>query len=327
MNHHLDFQHDKPLQAMVLRTTFDEGLVNCAIRSGASLQCGNAVKSITTKKEKVSIFLSNGTTLESRLVIGADGIWSTIAKIIGTRQECSHIGVCAYHEYPLSHNTITRLYGDQRNVHIHLQPHGLAGYGWIFPKKEHVNIGIVEFRQAIDPVSEKRNLQKSYLHYLQTLKDQKLIPKNLTTRKIHGGVFPTCQAKRLTADRVILCGDAGGLVNPMTGEGIFYAMCSGEIAAKIAIKALENNTTDTHSLRRYQSKWKHEFRVDFSVFSRLSKRWGRNVDNLIELASKDNKLIDIACKAIPSPEGVQKEKLKLAYRLIIIYCKNRLGMM
>jgi len=326
MKHHLDFQHHKPLQAMVQRRIFDEGLVNLATRSGAILRCGKAVKNITNEKEKIRIFLSKGTSVESRLVIGADGTWSTIAKKIGMKQGCNHIGVCAYNEYPISPKTINRLYGDQRVVHIHLQPFGLAGYGWVFPKKEHVNIGVVEFRQAIDPTTEKKNLQVLYAQYLQTLKEQKLIPKNLITKVIRGGVFPTCPAKRLIADRVLLCGDAGGLVNPMTGEGIYYAMWSGEIAAKIAIKALENNTTDVHSLKHYQSQWNHEFQVNFSLLSWISKRWGRNVDNLIELVSTDKKLIDIACKAIPSPEGIHKEKWKLARRFILTYCKHRLRM-
>jgi geranylgeranyl reductase family protein len=326
MKDYIDLQYHTSLQAMVLRKTFDEGLVNCATQSGVFLQCGKAVTGITNEKDKIRLFFSNGATLESRLVIGADGIWSTIGKIIGVKQDCHHIGVCAYNEYPLSHKTLTHLYGDQRCVHIHLQPQGLAGYGWVFPKKEHVNIGVVEFRQAISPGQEKKNLQTSFAHYLKPLKDQKLVPKNLSIKKIHGGAFPTCQAKQLAADRVLLCGDAGGLVNPLTGEGIYYAMRSGEIAAKIAIKALENNTTDSRSLRQYQRQWKHEFRMDFSFLSRLSKRWGRNVDNLVGLVSKDSKFIDIACDAIPSPEGIQKEKWKLVQRLIVIYCKNRLGM-
>jgi geranylgeranyl reductase family protein len=325
MKHHIDFQNNKPLQAMVIRNIFDEGLVNLATRSGAVLQCGKTVQNITNEKEKIRTVLLDGTKVESKLVIGADGTWSTIAKKIGMKQECSHIGVCVYNEYSMSQEIIHHLYGDQQEVHIHLQPFGLAGYGWVFPKKEHVNIGVVEFRQAIDPTTEKKNLQIYYAQFLQTLKEQKLIPKNLTTKTTHGGAFPTCPAKRLTADRVLLCGDAGGLVNPMTGEGIYYAMCSGEIAAQTAIKALENNEIDSRSLRHYQHQWNHEFHLDFSLLSQISKRWGRNVDNLVELVSKDKKLIDIICHAIPSLGGVQKGKWKIIRRFILTYCKNRLG--
>jgi geranylgeranyl reductase family protein len=324
MQHHIDFHHTKPLEAMVLRKNFDEGLVNLATRSGAILQCGKIVQDVTNQKDNIRLVLSDGTAVESRLVIGADGTWSTIAKKIGMKQECDHIGICVYNEYPLSQETMHLLYGEERAVHIHAQPHGLAGYGWVFPKKEHVNIGVVEFRQAINPRIEKKNLQIHFTQYLQTLKKQKLIPNALIATAIHGGAFPTCPAKKLTADRVLLCGDAGGLVNPLTGEGIYYSMCSGELAAKTVIKTLENNSTDTHSLRHYQSQWNHEFHLELSLLSRLSKRWGRNVDYLIEVVSKDEKLIDIICQAIPRPGGVQGDKWKIIRRFVLAYCKNRL---
>jgi flavin-dependent dehydrogenase len=229
-----------------------------------------------------------------------------------------------YNEFPMSQKTIQHLYGDEQMVHIHLQPRGLAGYGWVFPKKEHVNIGVVEFRQAIDPTREKKNLQRNFAQYLQMLKEQKLIPKNLSSKTTHGGAFPTCPAKRLTADRMFLCGDAGGLVNPMTGEGIYYAMCSGELAAKTAINALENDKTDARSLKQYQSHWNQEFHLDLFLLNRISKRWGRNIEPLMEVVSKDKKFIDMVCNVIPSSGGLQKERLKLARRLVLTYCKNRL---
>jgi flavin-dependent dehydrogenase len=123
---------------------------------------------------------------------------------------------------------------------------------------------------------------------------------------------------------VLLCGDAGGLVNPLTGEGIYYAMCSGEMAAKTAINALENNTTDAQSLRSYQRRWNHEFHGELSFVNRLSKRWGRNIDYLIEVTSKDKKLIDVICEAIPKPGGVQKDKWRIIPRFVFAYCKNLL---
>jgi geranylgeranyl reductase family protein len=324
MKHHITFHNNRPLQAMVRRKTFDQGLATIATQSGAVLNCGDAVKTITNENDHIRIALSNGTAIESKMVIGADGTWSTIAQNVGMKQDCSHIGVCAYNEYQMSQHTIHRLYGDQRQVHIYLRPHGLAGYGWVFPKKEHVNIGVVEFRHAINPVTEKKNLQTQYACYLQMLKQQKILPKNLAKATPIGGVFPTCPMRTFTADRVLLCGDAAGLVNPMTGEGIYYAMYSGELAAKTAIKALENNTTDARSLREYHRRWNHEFHLDFSLLSRLSKRWARNIDNIIMFASKDKKLIDLICHAIPNPGGIQKERLRILRRFILTYCKGRL---
>jgi geranylgeranyl reductase family protein len=326
MRHQIDFQDDQPLQVMVRRNIFDEGLVKLGMRNGAVLKCGTTVTHFSNEDGKIRMALSDGTTVESQLMIGADGMWSTIAKEIGVKQECHHIGVCAYTEYPLGEETLRKLYGEERQVHIHLQPYGLAGYGWVFPKKEHVNIGVVEFRQAIDPAVEKKNLQTIYAQYLQSLKGQNLVPTDVSLAPTRGGAFPTCPADRLTTDRVLLCGDAAGLVNPATGEGIYYAMSSGEIAAKTAIKALENNRTDAQPLKQYQVQWNREFHMDLSIFYRLSKRWGRNIDTIVGLVSKDKKLIDIIGRAIPNRGGVQKEKWRIAYRFMLMYCKNRLGM-
>ncbi len=324
MKHHLDFQHTTPLQAMVRRKTFDEGLVNLAIRSGAILENGKNIQNITPEKEAIHLTLSDGATIQSQMVIGADGTWSIIAKKIGMRQDCHHIGVCAYNEYPLSQDTIRHFYGEEHAVHIHLQPRGLAGYGWVFPKKEHVNVGIVEFRQALNSSMEKKNLQTHFQYYLEFLKQQTLLPQDLPALDPFGGAFPTCPVKSLTADRVLLCGDAGGLTNPMTGEGIYYAMCSGELAAKTALRALGDNKTDARSLREYQRQWNHEFRMDYTLLSRLSKRWGSNIDNIIKVVSRDKKLCDIICDAIPKPKGIQAEKWKILRRLIIAYCTNKL---
>jgi geranylgeranyl reductase family protein len=325
LTNHVTFEHTTPLQAMVIRKTFDKGLVNLAVQNGAILHCKNSVQDMTRSKNIMRLVLSDRSIVEARLIIGADGTWSTIAKKIGFRQKCDHIGVCVYAEYPMKQQTIQTLYGDEHGVHIHLRPNQLAGYGWVFPKKEHVNIGVVEFRQAIDPLKEKKNLQTSFRIYLQNLKKQKLLPPCLPNIAIHGGAFPTCPLKQLLADRVLLCGDAGGLTNPMTGEGIFYAMCSGEMAAKSAMNALEHDTVDQVSLKQYQRRWNREFHGDFSVMGRMSKRWGKNVDRFIEIAGSDAKLVDIITKAIPKPGGVQKDKWRILPRFLFAYCKNRLA--
>jgi len=323
MNHHLDFQHTTPLQAMVRRSYFDECLVKLAIRNGAGFRHETMVQDLIWRNDAMHLVLSDGTTIASRMIIGADGTWSTIAKKLGMTLDCKHIGICAYHEYPMHSETIQRLYGEEHAVHIHLQPYGIAGYGWVFPKKEHVNIGVAEFRQAVNENMGKKNLQKTYAQYLESLKKQHLFPSDLSIIAPQGGTFPTCQMKQLTGNRVLLCGDAAGLTNPMTGEGIYYAMSSGEFAAHTAVKAIENNATDIQSLREYQRHWNHEFKRDFSFLQRLSRRWGSNIDSIIEVASKDDKLIQIACQAIPTPGGVQQAKWKILRRFIIAFCKHR----
>jgi geranylgeranyl reductase family protein len=325
--HQVELQKNEPLLAMIIRKTFDQGLVNLATRGGADLTCGKTVRDLKIDNNKVQVHLSDGTTVDSQLVIGADGIWSTTAKMIGVHQDYKNIGVCVFNEYPMKQETLDRLYGKQRMIHIHLQPHGLAGYGWVFPKKEHVNIGVVEFRQAIDLATEKKNLKQNFTEYLHTLKEQKLALKNLTAKTSLGGAFPTCTVDTLATDRVLLCGDAGGLVNPVDGEGIYFAMCSGEIAATVAVEALENNTTGVPVLSEYQKRWRREFQKNLSLFRWLSKRWGGNIDNIVKLVSKNQQLLNFVYKAMTNEGGIQKERWKIAQQFVITYCKDRLGLL
>lgn len=324
MKHNIEFQDNKPLQAMILRKTFDKGLVDFATRSGVIFQSGQTVKDMTKEKETVRLVLSDGTTVESQMVIGADGTWSTIAKKIGIKQSCRNIGLCVYNEYPMRQETIQRFYGEQRKVHLFLQPIELVGYGWVFPKKTHVNVGIAEFRGAVKPQRGKKNLRDHFAVYLRLLKQHNLLPKNLPTTIVHGGVFPTCPVGKFTADNLLLCGDAAGLVNPLTGEGIYYAMRSGEIAAKTAIKALETNNKHTAFLKSYQHQWNQEFHLNFSLLSWVSKHWAKNIDKIIERVGGDRKFMEILCHAISSPRGIHKEKLKILYRLILAYFTNRI---
>lgn len=326
LEHHIEILKNEPLIAMVLRKSFDQGLVNLATRAGAELRCGNAVQHVQIEADKAQLLLEDGCRVDSQVVIGADGIWSTTAKTIGVQHDCTNIGVCVYKEYPMKQETLDRLYSKQRFAYIHLQPHGLAGYGWVFPKKEHVNIGVVEFRQAIDPSKEKKNLKENFKGYLGILKDQKLVQKNLSAQEARGGAFPTYAVDTLATDRVMLCGDAGGLVNPADGEGMYFAMCSGEIAANVAVKALENNATDASTLGLYQKQWKKEFQKNLSLFYLLSKRWRGNIENTVKLISKDPHLVDVVYAALTNEGGVQKEKWRIARRFAISYCKDRLGL-
>jgi len=204
---------------------------------------------------------------------------------------------------------------------------GVAGYGWVFPKNEHVNIGICEFRQAIGPKNEKKNLKKIYQDYLKILKENIIIPPTLQADNLKGGVFPTYPVERTYAEGVFLCGDAAGMVNPLTGEGIYNAMVSGEIAANVIREALETGTPKKMVLSSYQTRWKKDFGIDFKRFFNLSKLWGIKKENIVRLFGKDEKLVDIALKHITDTDNMKKYRWKLARRFLYVYLKDRFGLL
>jgi len=231
-------QRNEPIAAMILRKKFDYGLVKLAIDSGATFMDEKSAEDIKILKDKARILLNDGTNIESQIVIGADGVWSTIAKKSGLGQRRKNVGMCLFQEYPMLNKTLDRFFGEKRLCHIHMNLQGIAGYGWAFPKKEHLNIGICEFKPVINQSRSKTNLKEIYENYINILKEGKIIPDDLKMGRVKGGVLPVFPLEKTYADRIILCGDAGGFINPVSGEGIYYAMSSGEIAANVTAEAL-----------------------------------------------------------------------------------------
>jgi flavin-dependent dehydrogenase len=116
------------------------------------------------------------------------------------------------------------------------------------------------------------------------------------------------------------------MVNPLTGEGIYNAMVSGEIAANVIREALETGATNENVLMSYQTLWRNDFGIDFKRFFKLSKLWDIKKENIVRLFGKDEKLVDIALKHITDTDTIKKYRWKLARRFLYIYLKNRFGL-
>jgi geranylgeranyl reductase family protein len=327
LKYKIDIIKNEPVVAMVLRNTFDEGLVKLASESGAVFLGGKTAVHIKTNTDYTRVTLNDGTAIDSSYFIAADGMWSSMTKQLSGPQKTQNIGICVVEEYPVSKKIMDQFFGEQRCIHIHMNVLGIAGYGWVFPKKEHVNIGLGEFRHAIDPQREKKNLKALYGDYISLLKENKIIPEHLQIKNVKGGVFPTIPMERTYTARTLLCGDAGGLANPLTGEGIYYAMVSGEIASKTILRAMENGLADEQSLSKYQRWWMNDFGQDHKRFFRISKGWRINTEKFVRIAAKDQKIVDIALTAIIEPSSIKKIRWKIVRRFLYIYIKNRLGLL
>jgi geranylgeranyl reductase family protein len=326
LKYKIDALKSEPIIAMVLRDTFDAGLVNLASQSGVVFLGGKAAVRIKTNMECAQVTLSDGTTIDASYVIAADGMWSTMNKQLRGTQKNQNIGMCVLEEYSVSKNIMDQFFSEQRCVHIYLNIFGIVGYGWVFPKREHVNIGLCEFRHALTSEHQKKNLKTLYMQYITLLKENKIIPETLQVETVKGGVFPTMPMEQTYGARTVLCGDAGGLTNPLTGEGIYYAMVSGEIASKVIISALKNDFTNKQKLSLYQRGWMNDFGKDHKRFFRLSKGWRVDVENLVRLFEKDQKIIDLVLSVFMEPISIKKIQWKVARHVLYIYIKNRLGL-
>jgi geranylgeranyl reductase family protein len=315
-------QKNEPLSAMVLRKKFDYGLVKIAIDAGTTFIDGKCAAGIQIFPDKAKISFTDKTSIESEIVIGADGVWSAVAKQSGLSQNCKNIGMSIVCEYAMSPKMLDYYFTEKRIAYIHLNIGGIKGYGWVFPKKKHVNLGICEFESINTKRNNKLNFKKVYESYVQILKENKVIPNNLKIGKIKGAALPIRPLEKTYADRVILCGDAAGLINPSTGAGIDYAMTSGKIAANVIADALEAGVTTEKFLSKYQKIWKKDFGSDIQTLLRVQKRWGEKNEEVIKLASRDKKISELAYGFITGNLRIYECRLKIVRLLLYLYFQN-----
>ena len=296
LKYHIEFHGEKPVVAMVTREKFDHGLALIAVDNGAQFLDGKQVKDVHISPDKAVVTLEDQTTISSDVVIGADGIPSTIARKSGLTPQNKKVNVCVFQEYKLDEKTLDEYATKERIGHLHLMYENIPGYAWLFPKKDCVNIGVGEFMPFRKYTTKKVNLIETYNSYFKMLQQDKLIPKDLKIGKVKGGSVPIYPLEQTYSERLLLCGDAAGFINPVSGGGIHFAMVSGENAATVISDAFENENFKSSFLSRYQQLWMEEFGKDLRTFASFTNIWLRQAEKFIKIASKDHRLTDIAAK-------------------------------
>jgi flavin-dependent dehydrogenase len=311
---------------MTLRRKFDYELVKFAKEAGAEFQDASPVSSVQVTKDAALVTTNGGKTLQSEIIVAADGVNSTIAKSQGLRTSELKRGMCVLQEFEVDEKTMDEYFKKSRHGYIHSRFKTVAGYGWVFPKKEHLNIGfgIIQMQKNQQTV----NIKTSYQEYLTLLKKEHLIPQKLKDTPVKGGSFLTQPLKKTYADRLLFVGDAAGFVNPLTGEGIYYAMVSGQIAASIIAESLEKKQTDEEFLSRYQPLWQNDFGRDIDLILKVVKRGSiEYTETVFSIACKDPVLTDLMMGIITGQQSVQQQKWKIIRRYFYSSFKNKLHLL
>jgi flavin-dependent dehydrogenase len=165
-----------------------------------------------------------------------------------------------------------------------------------------------------------------YTNYLLFLKEKKLIPPTMKGGTIQGGVLPLHPLEKTFADRIVLCGDAAGLMNPLTGDGIHYAMSSGKFAAEVCTEALEADDTSAAFLSKYQRLWKDDFGEEITLCMFVLKRLLKHDDEkYVKLLTKNPQIVDMLLYMVNNQMRIHDYKWKLVRRFISLYIKDLLG--
>ncbi len=219
----------KPFTQMTMRSAFDAMLAEKAVEAGAELKDGFKVERIEIDSDGLVTVRGGQDAFSSRVLAGADGVNGVTALHTGL-EAGRELGVGLEAEVYTDQEQLERW---KRSVAIDF---GMVrgGYMWLFPKEDHLSIGVASFPRHAHRL---RDLLAGYLKYLD-LGDfqQKLTRGHRLPRRKKGAP--------ITKGPVLLVGDAAGMLDYWTGEGIFYAIRSGQIAAPAAVDYLEGKTPD-----------------------------------------------------------------------------------
>jgi len=232
----LTTKRETPIISMVMRDTFDFLIVEKAVENGAKLLQNHKVTSIELG-EINQIKTENG-TVQAKFIIAADGALSATAKMLGWKETRNVIPALEY-EVEVSPADFERLSKDVR-FDIDAVP---GGYGWCFPKKSHLSIGVGVLRKSKDNL----NLKAFYQAYLKTLGIE-----NIISEDAHGFVIPVSpRTDYFVKDKVFLTGDTAGFADPIVAEGLSNAILSGILCAEAFI---ETNLDEKKSAELYIEK-------------------------------------------------------------------------
>ena len=212
-------QRSSPVIFMTMRSELDRMLVTEAVQSGAILHEEREVTGVVIEGDRI-IVQTIREQVSGRFVIAADGADSIVARSAGW--PANHWAIPAVEcEVPVAAETQARFHDTARFD----MDHPRHGYSWVFPKKEHLSVGVLTTRRSTT------RLKELFLQYLRQLDIE---PTGIP--ELHGALIPVLpRPGALAKGRVLLIGDAAGLADPITAEGITHALLSGNCAAKALI--------------------------------------------------------------------------------------------
>jgi geranylgeranyl reductase family protein len=284
------FESDEPLYAMIRRLEFDNALVDHCRNSGIEVSEGVTVSRVKVAEDGVRLTSTAGEEFISDLVIGADGVNSTVAVHAGLRGPWSPVQMAVD---GTEESRFTEVSARQDTLYVYFGRGGGYGYGYVFPKAAHVNFGV---GYLLDHV-KKHISEKPYEHHARFFEDMKargVLGGESQQQNFHFYPLPFGgPLRKISSHRILLAGDAAGFVNGFTAEGIYYAMVSGEHAGKTALAAIQSRNTSADFLRRHDASCEAEQGKELRRSVALQKRFYPNpalIDLAVRFANRDSVL-------------------------------------
>ncbi len=268
---HVDIPVGRGFVGMVDREHFDEWLRVRAASAGAVRRTGTFTRMDREADGTVTVRFTEGSSrrggeamVRARMVVGADGALSQVARQALPREAARARHVFAYHEVVASpHPAPDEHFGPARcDVYYdgRLSP---DFYAWVFPHGDTTSVGTGSLQKGFGLRTAVQQLRRETgLDAVETIRRE-------------GAPIPLQPLGRWDDGRnVILAGDAAGVVAPASGEGIFYAMTGGRVAAEAVDQALR--TGDARALARARRRFMRQHGQVFWVLGIMQRFWYSN---------------------------------------------------
>jgi len=262
-----------PMATVIDRPAFDRALAQRAEQAGAELWAGVRVGQVEISTGGVTA-IAGGQLVRARVVLLACGAHYALQRSFGLGLPKQYLHT-AQRELPAAAMCDLELHFGRE-----IAPDGFA---WavpiIRPDGAYVRIGVMASHDAAGCYA--RMLDRVGSRWGVTRGDVQPRQK----------ILPLGPIRRTYADRLLVIGDAAGLVKPTTGGGIYYSIMSAAMAAEAAASALERDRLDASSLSAYERRWRAriaaELRAQHALREVAERLTDGDIDELFDLAQTD----------------------------------------
>lgn len=268
------YQHVKGLPGVTVRE-------ECAFRD--FIEEGGRIRGIRAR--------CGNDEIEARgtFIVGADGVHSIVARKLGSHENPAMTKAFAVRAY------FDNVDGLEHSISLHYEKAILPGYGWIFPTGErsaNVGVGLMCSDKSVKNIKSLFEIfvnRNSFAR--ERLKNAVMVEGSYKGAHLSTGALGV----RRSFGNVLLVGDAAGFVDALTGEGIYYALKSGEHAARAIIHGLSGKDRLDGACRMYDDLWRKEFRRDIifgNIFQRVMTK-KTMINFIVNRASRNQDKADI----------------------------------
>lgn len=255
-------QFEQPVIYMVMREAFDDFLLRQAVAAGATFMEQTRFRALSGSPGNLKITTSKG-LIKTNLIVGADGVNSQVGRALGLSFRRRIIHALEAEVYI---DDVPRLesFHNQAYFDFGIIPNG---YAWVFPKKDHLSLGLGTSDLRI----------KDLRPYLAQYLVGHALASGGTIRRVHAALIPNGwhRGVRLADHRGILIGDAAGWTDPVTMEGIYFGLKATDLAVEAMTMAMAHGW---EHLYLYNDLMNEEFGEELRAAHKMAQflyRWPR----------------------------------------------------